>query len=133
MLRVIFSILVILHGLVHLLYFGHSQRFFLMQDDMSWPDGAWAFSSYMDLQAVRNAAGIALTSAAAGFIAAGIGLMLQQKWWYPVIIAAAALSSIIYLLFWDGQFQSMDDKGIFGVLINAGILAAVLLFKWPRI
>jgi hypothetical protein len=133
MLRIIFSILVVLHGLVHLLYSGHSLRLFLMQDDMTWPDGALAFSSYMDTQAVRNFAAVLLTAAAAGFTAAGAGLLIQQKWWYPVIIASASLSSIIYILFWDGQFRSMDDKGIIGLGINAAILITVLVFKWPRL
>ena len=42
MFRIIFGIFIILHGLVHLLYFGQSTRYFELQPGMVWPDGAWA-------------------------------------------------------------------------------------------
>ena len=42
MVRILVSLLVILHGLVHLLYFGQSARLFELQPGMGWPDGSWA-------------------------------------------------------------------------------------------
>ena len=47
MIRVVFGIIVILHGLVHLLYFGQSARFFELQQGMVWPSGSWAFSKFL--------------------------------------------------------------------------------------
>jgi hypothetical protein len=38
------GIFLVLHGLVHLLYFGQSARYFELKPGMTWPDGAWAFS-----------------------------------------------------------------------------------------
>ncbi len=44
--RIIAGILFLLHGLVHLLYFGQSLRFFELQPDMIWPDNSWLFSKF---------------------------------------------------------------------------------------
>jgi hypothetical protein len=40
MLKVIFGIFIILHGLVHMLYFGQSQKLFELQAGMTLPDGS---------------------------------------------------------------------------------------------
>jgi hypothetical protein len=45
MIRLIIGIFLLLHGLVHLLYFGQSARYFDLRPEMIWPDGSWAFQS----------------------------------------------------------------------------------------
>jgi hypothetical protein len=49
------------------------------------------------------------------------------------VIGSAVFSSLIYILFWDGVIQNLDNKGGIGILINLAILAALLLFHWPNI
>jgi hypothetical protein len=100
---------------------------------MIWPDGAWALSSFLQGQAIRTLASTVLVSAAGIFVAGGIGLLLMQTWWQPVIIIAAVFSSAIFILFWDGVMQNLGNKGLFGIVINLAILAAVLLFEWPKV
>jgi hypothetical protein len=39
MLRLAFSVFIVLHGLVYLLYFGQSRKFFELQPGLLWPDG----------------------------------------------------------------------------------------------
>ena len=133
MLRVIIGILYILHGLVHLLYFGHSRRAFEMKPGMLWPDGAWAFSRFLGNDSIRSIAGIACVIAAALFVAGGIGLLGKLQIWRPVIVSAAVFSSILFILFWNGTFHNMDGQGWVGVLINAATLVSILAFRWPRI
>ena len=41
------GIFLILHGLVHLLYFGQSQRYFELQPGLAWPNGSWVFSRWL--------------------------------------------------------------------------------------
>jgi hypothetical protein len=130
---VVFGIVLVLHGLVHLLYFGQSRRFFELQPGMTWPDGSWAFSRLLGDAAVRNLAGVLLVVTATGLIAGGAGLLARQAWWRPLIVAAAALSALIYILLWDGGSQHLDNKGGVGILISVAILAAVLLLRWPQI
>jgi hypothetical protein len=133
MIRIIVGVIFVLHGVVHLLYFGQSARYFELQPGMVWPDGAWAFSKLLGDQSTRILAGIALVLAALGFVAGGAGIFLRQAWWRPVVLGVAIFSTIIYLLFWDGIWQNLDNKGWIGILINAAILAVVLVFQWPNL
>jgi hypothetical protein len=133
MLRILFGALIGLHGLVHLLYFGQSARYFELQAGMVWPDGAWAFSKLLGVENTRGLASAGLALAAIGFVAGAASIFLKLAWWRPVVIGAAVFSTAIYLLFWDGGLQNLDDKGLIGILLNAGILAAVLVFGWPNL
>ena len=129
MLSIVFAVFVILHGLVHLLYFGQSAGYFELQPGMAWPDGSWIFSKLLGDEPTRELASVLLIVAAVGFAAGGVGLLLKQSWWRPVVMGVAVYSSIIYLLLWDGAFQHLDNKGGIGILINLGILATVFLWK----
>jgi hypothetical protein len=133
MLRFIVGVFIVLHGLVHLLYFGQSARYFELQPEMVWPDGSWAFSRLLGDEATRILASISCVLAAIGFVAGGTGILVRQAWWRPVIVGSAAFSAGIIILFWDGGLQRMDDKGLIGLLINVAILAAMLILRWPSL
>ncbi len=130
MFRIVFGIFIALHGLVHLLYFGHSARFFELKPGMIWPDGSWAFSKLLGNVATGNLASISLILAAIGLVAGGTGILLSQAWWRPVVISAAVLSSVVYILFWNGRIQNLDAQGAVAILIDTAILVAVLVFRW---
>lgn len=129
MLRFIVGVFIVLHGLVHLLYFGQSWRFFELQPGMVWPDGSWVFSGD---EATRLLASLFCVLAAIGFVAGGIGIVVMQAWWRSVVVGSAAFSAIIFILFWDGKMQKLHDKGGIGLLINIAILVAVLILRWPN-
>jgi len=129
--KVIFGVFIMLHGLVHLLYFGQSARYFELKPGMLWPDGSWAFSKLLGNEASRTLASIALIMAAIGIAAGGIGMLVSQTWWRPLIVSATAFSSVVYLLFWNGKTQNLDGQGLVAILINAAILVAVLILRCP--
>lgn len=129
---IVAGIFLILHGLVHLLYFGQSWRLFELQPGLVWPEGSWAFSRLLGDGATRWVGSVACIVAAAAFAGGGVALLTQQTWWRPLIVSAALFSSVVYFLFWDGALQRLDDKGGVGLLINVVILAAVLL-RWPAL
>ena len=131
MINILFGIFIVLHGLVHMLYFGQSSRFFELQPGMVWPDGSWAFSRWLGDAGIRNLAGILLVLATLGFVASGVGIFARQGWWRPVIVFTSVFSSVLYLLFWDGGFQHLDNKGGVGILINLALMVALLVFQWP--
>jgi hypothetical protein len=131
MFRIILGVFIVLHGLVHLLYFGQSARYFELQPGMVWPDGSWAFSKLLGDEATRILASISCVLAAIGFVAGGIGILVRQAWWRPVVVGSAAFSAVIIVLFWDGVVQNLDDKGLIGLLINIAILVALLILRWP--
>ena len=133
MLRFIVGVFMVLHGLVHLLYFAHSQRLIELRPEMVWPEGSWAFSKLLGDEATRLLASISYVLAAIGFVAGGTGILLRQDWWRPVVVGSAAFSAGIIILFWDGAMQMLDDKGGIGLLINLAILVALLILRWPSL
>jgi len=133
MLKIIFGIFIILHGLVHLLYFGQSQRYFELQPGLTWPDGAWAFSGFLGDETTRSLSSILLVLIAIFLVIGGIGLFTKWELWRSIAVGGALLSTITYLLLWNGKIQGLDNQGLIGVLINIAILAAILVFKWPKL
>ena len=131
MARIIVGVFLILHGLVHLLYFGQSARFFELQPGMTWPVGSWAFSKFLGDKAARTVASILCVLAALGFIIGAVGLLASQSWWRAAAVISAVLSAVLYILFWNGRLQHLDHQGGIGVLLDAAILIAVLVFRWP--
>lgn len=122
------GIFFILHAFVHLLYAGQALRFFELRPGLTWPDGAWLFSRLLGDPATRWLAAVSLALAALGFIAAGLGLFFGTGWARTVTLGTAGLSMLVYLLFWDGKFHELPDKGGIGLLISLGILLLTLTF-----
>jgi hypothetical protein len=127
----IFGVFLVLHGLVHLLYAGQSARRFELKPGMVWPDGSWAFSKLLGDAATRTLASLACVIAAIGFVVGGAGILFSVTWWRPLIVATAIFSAVTYLLFWNGKFRQLPDQGAVALLINLGILIAVLVLQWP--
>jgi hypothetical protein len=131
--RFIFGIFILLHGLVHLLYFGHCLRYFVLKPGMVWPDRSWVFSRLLGDQAARNLAGILLILAAIGLEVGGLGILTSQTWWRPVVAGAAIFSSVVFILFWNGRIQNLDGQGVVAIFINMALLVAILILRWPQL
>ena len=58
------------------------------------------------------------------FVAAGVVLLAHPAWRRPLAVAAAAASLLTLALFWQPAL-------ILGVLVDAGILVALLWAHWP--
>jgi hypothetical protein len=133
MLKILAAVFLVLHALVHLLYFGQSQRIFELQPGLTWPDGSWAFSKLLGAEALRRLAGVALVLAGLAFLVGAAAVVLGRSSWQPVTVAAAGFSALLYLLFWNGTLQRLDGQGAVGLLIDAAILASLLWLRWPRL
>ncbi|OGO48983.1 MAG: hypothetical protein A2W37_03085 [Chloroflexi bacterium RBG_16_63_12] len=131
--RFIFGVFIVLHGLIHLLYFGQSARYFELKPGMTWPNGSWAFSNLLGEAATRNLASVSLILVALGLVVGGIGIFTMQGWWRPVVVGAATFSAVIYFLLWNGRVQNLDGQGAIGLLISIAILIAALVLRWPQL
>lgn len=129
--RALFGVVVVVHGLIHLLYLGQSMRLFELQPDMTWPDGAWLLSRLFGIGGTRSVVSVACAVAALGLLVGGVGLFAGLAWGRTLVVAASALSVVFYFLAWDGTLQEVDNQGGIGLLISAALLVAVLVFQWP--
>jgi hypothetical protein len=132
MIKIIAGVLLVLHSIVHLIYLGQSARLFEMQAGLTWPDGSWAFSKLLGESGTRTLAIIFCILAAAGFMIGGAGVLFSQSWWRTAVIVSAVLSGVLYILFWNGRLKHLDGQGAVGLLIDAAILAAIIVFHWPK-
>jgi len=133
MIIVIAGVFLVLHGFVHLLYFGQSARLFELKPGMIWPDGSWAFSKLLGDNITRTLAIVFCIIAAAGLMIAGAGIFFSQSWWRTAAIASTIFSAILFILFWNGRMQNLDGQGVVGILIDMAILLTMLIFRWPAI
>jgi hypothetical protein len=129
---IIVGILLILHGLVHLLYFGQSSRFFELQPGMQWPDEAWLFTPLFRKKAVRILAGNFCILSAIGFTVSGIAVLAQHSNWYFLAFGSAVFSSLLYITFWNGKYEKLHDQGAIAFIINILIITSILIFHWPQ-
>jgi hypothetical protein len=104
---------------------------FELRPGMVWPDGSWLFSKFFANETIHLLAVVLLALASLGYVVSAFGLFFHQSWWRSAVTCSAVFSSVIFLLFWDGKFQALDDKGGIGILINLAILVVVLILKWP--
>jgi hypothetical protein len=125
----VFGIVIVLHGLIHLLYFGQSRRLFELRPGMIWPDDSWAFSKPLGVPGTRWLASICCVLATVGFVAGGAGMLLGQAWWRPAVASTAVFSSLLYVLFWDGTRRKLSDQGAIAILINIAILVSLLVLS----
>jgi len=131
--RILVGAFIVLHGLIHLLYFGQSSRLFELQPGMVWPDGSWAFSALLGDIATRWLASITCILSAVGIVIGGAGIFLGQFWWRTAVVASVVFSGVLYILFWNGKIQHLDSQGGVGLLIDVAILVSILAFRWPKL
>ncbi|MFZ6026828.1 MAG: hypothetical protein ACOYYS_03850 [Chloroflexota bacterium] len=89
------------------------------------------FSKLLGSKSIRAMAIVLLAASALGFVAGGVGLFLGQDGWRMTVTGAAILSSVIYLAFWNGKFQAIDQQGALGILINLTLVMSVWILRWP--
>ena len=129
--RILFGLFVVLHGLVHLWYFTLSQRLVEFKPEMGWSGRSWLFTNLLGEATTRVLAGVVYLAATIAFAVSAIGLFAGSDWWRPVLVGAAVFSAAIILVLWDGGRQLIVQKGLLGLLIDLGILTALVLLKWP--
>jgi hypothetical protein len=129
--NIFMGIFVILHGLVHFWFVTLSQGWVEFQADMGWTGESWLLSGILKGDLIRGLASLLYGLGAVTFLVAGAGLLSRHDWSRPWLIAASLISAFSIVVFWDGNFDLLVQKGLLGLLISLGLLAAVLLFNWP--
>lgn len=133
MLRTLFGVFIVLHGLVHLWPFVLSRGLVGFKAEMGWTGDSWLLTSVVGDSATGLLASIVYVVAAITFVASGVGLFTRSSWWRPVMLASAVFSALVILTFWDGATELLVEKGLVGFLIDLAIIFLLLVLKWPAV
>lgn len=125
--NVVTGIFVLLHGLVHMWYVTLSRGWVQFQPEMGWSGRSWLISGVAGTGLTRAAATALYSAATVALVLSGVGLLSGAGWTRPLLVTSAGISTAAILIFWDGGTEMLVQKGLLGLIINLGILAAVLL------
>jgi hypothetical protein len=124
MLRVVFTFLLVMHGLAHVTgLLGH-----WTSGSGAFPDEPWLLSAGVTARGVVGRTfGLLWAVALVGLVGTGLGLVFKQAWWPQLAIAAAAVS-----LFAIVPWLKVVPPGAWaGALLDVLILVA-LLSPWAE-
>jgi hypothetical protein len=93
---------------------------------MTWPDGSWVLAGLASPESIRPLASGACVTAAAGFVAGGLGLLAGQGWWREVIAGSVVFATVAWVVFWDATTENLTGQGAIAIVINAAILLGIL-------
>ena len=127
MLRFLAGIFVILHGLVHLWLVTLSLRLGEFKTDMGWTGESWLLSGFVGSSPLRIVASAGFILATLLYLVSGVGVLAQADWTRTLLLVSAAFSSLLLLIFWDGNPEMIVQKGLIGLLINIAVVVVVLM------
>ena len=127
----LYALLVLFHGLAHMVYVSFAQGWVIPERGGDWIGSSWLLSGPLGNQGTRSLGSIVFSVMTALFVVVAIGLALRQPWSTTWLGAAAIASSLSLLLFWDGSFIALTEKGAIGLLINITLLIGLYFFHYP--
>ena len=127
--RYVLGLFLALHGLVHLWYVVLSQGWVEVEEAMGWNGQSWLLSAVLPEGAILTLAGVLYVAVAAGFVAGGVGYVLETEWASTVLVASAVVSTVVLIATWDGRFDLLVEKGILGVAIDVVVLVWLLALE----
>jgi hypothetical protein len=120
MLRILFSLAFLGHGIGHVIGFSAAWT----KVKMGFSNQSWIFSAGINIESgLGRFLSIFWLAALITSVAAGVGLYLRLDWWIPVAIISSVLSIIAVLPWWPA-FPSGSYMGAMG--FNLLVLVALL-------
>jgi hypothetical protein len=118
-------VFILLHGLVHVWYFLLSSQLVTHKSDMGWNAQSKLLFSWSEKER-RLVASMLYLYVTILFILAVVGYWVQSLWWSDTLMMACISSSVVILLFFDGTFKKLVQKGLIGLILNIVILIYVM-------
>ncbi len=126
MLKYFFGITIMIHGLIHLWYFLLSQRLVEFKAEMGWSGRSWLLTNFLGDPTTRLLASLFLLVSMFLFVVSGLGMIINKEWSQSLVLFSAILSSVVLLVFWDGNTVQIVEKGLIGLVFNIVIIIAIL-------
>jgi hypothetical protein len=124
MLKLVLAVVVLAHGVGHLLFLGPSLR---VVDWAAQTSHSWLLTGTLGDGPTRAIAS-AIWAVTIGLFVVGVaGYLAGTDWWRPAIVAGALVSAVGILLFWDGLPSS---SAIFALACDVLLLLTLLVANW---
>lgn len=125
MLKLALGIVVLAHGVGHVLFLGPALR---IVDWAGQTARSWLLTPVLGDAPARGVAAL-IWAATIVLFAGGVGgFLADQAWWRAVIVAGALVSLVGIIIDWDGIATS---SAALALAVDLLILAALLLAHWP--
>jgi hypothetical protein len=121
-----FAVFILLHGFAHIWYIVLAQQWVAFKPEMGFTGQSWVFTQTLGESATRKSAAVFYGTSTLAFILAAITIFTQASWIKPALIFASMLSIITILIFWDGKFERIVEKGLIGFIINVLVFILVV-------
>lgn len=116
MLYTIIAIVLILHGLIHLIGFAVNWQLVTLAD-IPYSTSVLVGKVYVGAAGIR-VVGIFWLIVTVGFVVAGIGLLILAPWWYALTFWMALFSLVLCILAWpEAQFGAYTNLIILAFLL----------------
>jgi hypothetical protein len=122
MLRVVSAIVLVAHGLGHVLGFLAAWT----SVPMGFTGKPWIFGGAEIGSPVGKLFGLVWLVALAGFVAAGYALYKDEGWWRTAVVAASVISLVVILPWWN---TVTPGSRLAAVLVDIIVIAVVI---WQR-
>ncbi len=129
----IYTLFVLVHGLVHMVYVSFAQGWVVPETGNDWIGTSWLLSGSLGEQGTRNLGSVVFGAITALFVVSAIGLGFRQAWSVNWLVVTAVASSLSLMLFWDGKWVALSEKGIIGLMINIALLVGIYAFRFPSL
>lgn len=129
MIKVIAGVIILLHGLVHGWFVILAAGYVNYKSNMGWTQESWILSEILEPVALKKLAIILFSTCGILFVAAALGISAESLWKMNSLVVAAVFSSISIILFFDGNWQMLVQKGLVGLIINGFIIFQNVFLK----
>jgi hypothetical protein len=89
---------------------------------MCWTGTSWLLTPLFGTITVKKIAGFLFALAGLVFIVSGIFLLANSDSWQSLMLGSAIFSGSVIIIFWDGKFSMLMQKGVIGLLIDVVII-----------
>lgn len=127
MLKILLSIVIFLHGAVHVWYVLLIGNVVKYSPDMGWTGKSWLFPGVAVEGLFRFAGMAAYILSALLFVISSSGILMNKSWYPLWLLVSAVVSSIAVIFFFDGRFQLLVQKGMLGLIVNILIIVTLVI------
>lgn len=127
MINILIGAFIILHALVHFWFVSLALKMFEYKPDMGWTTRSWLFTPLLGDAITRKIAAAVFFLIMFVMAVGGVAFIFSAGWARGLLTGSAIASITALILFWDGSFDMIVQKGLVAFLLNAAIIIGMLL------